>query len=376
MAIGTLAPATVSASVDFEGVTKRFGAVTAVDNLTLAVREGELMVLLGPSGCGKTTTLRLLAGLEKPTSGSIRIGDVVVNELPPRSRNIAMVFQSYALYPHLKVRDNLAYPLKIRHTPRREIEQRVAEIANLLQIDELLERRPRQLSGGQRQRVALGRALIRQPNVFLMDEPLSNLDATLRVYMRGQLKHLQAELGITSVYVTHDQAEAMTLADRIAIMNQGVLRQVDTPERIHQRPANTFVAGFLGSPSMNFLDGQLVAQDGRLAVAIDADRHPVGARLAAVAARAPTPEARLGVRPEDVDVAHGAAPGWVPAEVYVVEAMGHETLVTVRYAGQLVMARTHPDFTARIGDTAWVRFDPEKVHLFERSSGRSLDAVP
>lgn len=366
----TVAPTSVSTTVEFEHITKRFGHVAAVDDLCLSVREGEFMVLLGPSGCGKTTSLRMLAGLEKPASGAIRIGGVEVNELPPRSRNVAMVFQSYALYPHLKVRENLAYPLKIRGVPRAEIEQRTSEIGELLQIGDLLERRPRQLSGGQRQRVALGRALIRQPNVFLMDEPLSNLDAKLRVYMRGQIKHLQASLGVTSVYVTHDQAEAMTLSDRIAIMNRGVLQQVDTPKRIYEQPANTFVAGFLGSPSMNFLEAQLTSADGRPAAQVSGDRHPIGTHLAAVASD--TREVTLGVRPEDVLVASTAAPGWVPAEVYVVEAMGHETLVTVSYAGVLVLARTAPAFTAQIGETVWLQFDPSKMHLFDRISGRSL----
>src|SRR5207244_12595851 len=248
-----------------------------VNKLNLEVAQGEFLVLLGPSGCGKTTSLRMLAGLERISSGTIRIGGKIVNELPPRSRNVAMVFQSYALYPHLSVYENLAYPLRIRGLPKASIGPRVREVASLLQIDSLLERRPKQLSGGQRQRVALGRAIVRRPAVFLMDEPLSNLDAQLRVHTRGELKRLQSELGVTTIYVTHDQAEAMTLADRVAIMRDGLLQQVGPPREIYDRPANTFVGGFLGSPGMNFLKGRFQADDDGLAWTSNGYRLPLPA---------------------------------------------------------------------------------------------------
>src|SRR5512133_149188 len=242
------------APVTFEHVTKRFGETTAVADLSLEIEDGEFMVLVGPSGSGKTTALRLLAGLEALTSGSIRIGERVVDAVAPRERDIAMVFQDYALYPQMSVRQNLAFGLKIRKLPRPEIRRRVDETAELLGIGALLERKPRALSGGQRQRVALGRALVREPQVFLMDEPLSNLDAKLRAQTRGEIKRLQQAIGTTTVYVTHDQVEAMTMGDRIAVMNNGVLEQVGTPEELYERPANRFVAGFIGSPAMSFLE--------------------------------------------------------------------------------------------------------------------------
>ncbi|HEX5499584.1 MAG TPA: ABC transporter ATP-binding protein, partial [Thermomicrobiales bacterium] len=237
-----------SAPVSYRQVCKRFGGVTAVDKLDLEVANGEMLVLLGPSGCGKTTSLRMLAGLESISGGEIRIGERVVNDLPPRARDIAMVFQSYALYSHLSVYENLAYPLRVRKLSKSDIDRRVRDVAGVVQIGELLERKPKQLSGGQRQRVALGRAIIRRPAVFLMDEPLSNLDAKLRLHTRGELKRFQRELATTTIYVTHDQAEAMTLADRVAIMNKGVLQQVGPPKAVYADPVNMFVAGFLGSP--------------------------------------------------------------------------------------------------------------------------------
>ncbi len=244
-------------NVVYDDVIKKYGSVLGVDRLELRISAGEFVVLLGPSGCGKTTTLRMLAGLETVTSGNIFIADRRVNEVPPRDRDVAMVFQSYALYPHMTTAENIAYPLRVRKTPRSEIPGRVKKVAEVLGIEELLARRPKELSGGQRQRVALARAIVRQPRIFLMDEPLSNLDAKLRLYMRGELKRLQYELGTTTLYVTHDQAEAMTLAHRVAVMDRGKLQQFDTPMNIYSRPANKFVAGFLGSPSMNLFEGKL-----------------------------------------------------------------------------------------------------------------------
>ncbi|MDX6525475.1 MAG: multiple sugar transport system ATP-binding protein, partial [Gaiellales bacterium] len=253
------------AQISFDRVYKLFGDVVAVDDLSLDIRDGEFLVLVGPSGCGKTTSLRMLAGFERATYGTVSIGGVVQNTVAPQNRDLAMVFQSYALYPHMTVYKNLAFGMKVRREPRAEVRPRVEEVARLLDIETLLDRRPSELSGGQRQRVALGRALLRSPRAFLMDEPLSNLDAALRVQMRVELKHLHDRLGVTTVYVTHDQVEAMTMGDRIAIMNAGRLQQADTPEAIYVRPANLFVAGFIGSPKMNLVSGRVSSQDGRVA---------------------------------------------------------------------------------------------------------------
>ncbi len=355
-----------SAPVSFQQVSKTFGQVTAVDRLSLDVGRGELLVLLGPSGCGKTTSLRMLAGLESISSGAIRIGDVVVNELPPRSRNVAMVFQSYALYPHLSVRDNLSYPLKIRKTPKATIEQRVSEVARMLQIDALLDRRPKQLSGGQRQRVALGRAIVRQPSVFLMDEPLSNLDAQLRVHTRGELKRLQSDLGVTTIYVTHDQAEAMTLADRVAIMRDGVLQQVGPPRQIYSDPANMFVGAFLGNPGMNFLQGRLSSGDGVLAIEVEGHRLALpGEWTTAVARDGPWESVYLGVRPEDVAVLAGPEPASTPAAVYVTEALGNETLVRLQLGEQELVARADASFESGPGQRVWLRPNLRRAHLFD-----------
>ncbi|MBV9175389.1 MAG: ABC transporter ATP-binding protein [Chloroflexi bacterium] len=357
---------TTSASVVFEEVSKSFGPVLAVNKLNLQVAQGEFLVLLGPSGCGKTTSLRMLAGLERISSGTIRIGDTVVNELPPRSRNVAMVFQSYALYPHLSVFDNLAYPLRIRGLPRDSITPRVREVAGLLQIDSLLERRPKQLSGGQRQRVALGRAIVRHPAVFLMDEPLSNLDAQLRVHTRGELKRLQRELSVTTIYVTHDQAEAMTLADRVAIMRDGLLQQIGPPREIYDRPANMFVGAFLGSPGMNFLRGTLTASEDQLSWS--ANGHALSLPpewSAAVAGSSSASDVVLGIRPENVTPTEESDSRALPGEVYVSEALGNETLVRLQVAGQELVLRADASFEPEIGARVWVRPDLRRAHLFD-----------
>jgi multiple sugar transport system ATP-binding protein len=362
-----------SATVAFEDVSKAFGQVLAVNRLNLQVAQGEFLVLLGPSGCGKTTSLRMLAGLERISSGTIRIGSTVVNELPPRARNVAMVFQSYALYPHLSVFDNLAYPLRIRGTPKTSIEPRVREVASLLRIEDLLGRRPRQLSGGQRQRVALGRAIVRHPAVFLMDEPLSNLDAQLRVHTRGELKRLQTELGVTTIYVTHDQAEAMTLADRIAIMREGLLQQVGSPREIYDRPANTFVGGFLGSPGMNFLLGRLETDAGRLAWAFNGQRLPLPPEWAARPGAEPSYEGvYLGVRPEDVRLLAHPEGASLPAEVYIAEALGNETLVRLQIDGQQMVVRADASYEPNIGAHVWVRPDLRRAHLFDARSDQRI----
>jgi multiple sugar transport system ATP-binding protein len=308
----------------------------------------------------------MLAGLERISSGTIRIGDTVVNELPPRSRNVAMVFQSYALYPHLSVFDNLAYPLRIRGMPRDSITPRVREVAALLRIDSLLERRPKQLSGGQRQRVALGRAIVRHPAVFLMDEPLSNLDAQLRVHTRAELKRLQSELGVTTIYVTHDQAEAMTLADRVAIMRDGLLQQVGPPREIYDRPANMFVGAFLGSPGMNFLRGTLSASADELAWSSNGHHISLPSEwVSAVRASSSTQDVVLGVRPENVAILDESSDGALPAEVYVSEALGNETLVRLQVAGQELVLRADASVEPEIGTGVWVRPDLRRAHLFD-----------
>jgi len=357
-----------SMNVTFTNVTKSFGAKNVVDRLDLEIREGEFVVLLGPSGCGKSTTLRMLAGLEDPTSGDIFIGEQRVNDVPTRYRDVAMVFQSYALYPHMTVAANIAYPLVVRKTPSADIGSRVRSVAEMLEIEELLNRKPRELSGGERQRVALARAIVREPRVYLMDEPLSNLDAKLRVQMRGELKRLQHELGTTTVYVTHDQAEAMTLAHRVAVMRAGKLQQFDTPLDIYNRPANRFVAEFVGSPSMNFLDvrfsesevlleeGVRVAEANELQIA-NSNSH-----------RAIT----LGIRPEHIHVSMEAREGWLPAEVYVTELMGNETFVFLRFGGRKIIARAPAEFRAEMESRVWIKLDLQKALLFDRLSGDAI----
>jgi multiple sugar transport system ATP-binding protein len=349
-------------------VTKRFGAAVVVDGLNLHVRDGEFVVLLGPSGCGKTTTLRMLAGLEDATSGDILIGGARVNDLPARARDVAMVFQSYALYPHMTVAENIAYPLRVRRTPRAEADGRVLRVASMLEIEPLLGRRPRDLSGGERQRVALARAVVREPRAFLMDEPLSNLDAKLRVQTRGELKRLQHELRTTTLYVTHDQSEAMTLAGRVAVMREGHLQQFDTPLDVYDRPANRFVAGFVGNPPMNFLEGRLDTS-ARVFVAAGVSVPLTGRLLDACEGRE---RVALGVRPEHVHVGREAGEGRLPASVYVTEQMGNETLVFLRLGETKIIARAPADFRAEPETPAWLRLDEDGLHLFDADSGDAL----
>jgi multiple sugar transport system ATP-binding protein len=357
-------------NVSFKNVSKSFGSSIVVDDLTLETEDGEFVVLLGPSGCGKTTTLRMLAGLEDATAGDILIGQERVNDVPTQARDIAMVFQSYALYPHMTIAENIAYPLRVRKTAREEIERRVHQVAAMLEIDKLLGRRPRDLSGGERQRVALARAIVRSPKVYLMDEPLSNLDAKLRVQMRGELKRLQHELGTTTVYVTHDQAEAMTLAHRVAVMRGGRLQQFDTPMNIYNRPRNRFVAEFVGSPGMNFIEGShdaaaRVFKSGELVLPLpDAqiERLNNHARVT------------LGMRPEHVHVSTEAHEGWLPANVYVTELMGNETFVFLRLpGGEKIISRAPADFRAALEMPVWIRFELERAAFFEAESGEAIN---
>jgi multiple sugar transport system ATP-binding protein len=358
-------------SITLQNLTKSFGSSIVVDNLSLEIGDGELVVLLGPSGCGKTTTLRMLAGLEDATSGDILIDGERVNDLPPQRRDVAMVFQSYALYPHMTVAENIGYPLRVRKLDRDLIQQQVEQTAVMLEIEKLLARKPRELSGGERQRVALARAIVRHPRAFLMDEPLSNLDARLRLQMRGELKHLQHELATTTVYVTHDQAEAMTLGHRVAVMKQGRLQQFDTPLVIYNQPANQFVAEFVGNPGMNFLDGEIDLESGTFRT--EGIALPLNdGQLSSWKETATRKQVRLGIRPEDIQVSLDQRAGWFQASVYVTELMGSETFVFVQLDGGKIVARAPGDFRAEVERLVWIEFDVAKAHLFEASSGERI----
>jgi multiple sugar transport system ATP-binding protein len=364
------------ASVTFDHVTKRFGDVIAVNDLSLEIADNEFLVFVGPSGCGKTTALRLLAGLEEATTGDIYIGDRRVNDVPPKDRDIAMVFQSYALYPHMSVYENMAFGLRLRKTPKAEIDRRVKEAAQILGIEHLLDRKPKQLSGGQRQRVAVGRAIVREPKVFLMDEPLSNLDAKLRVQARAELSKLHQRLGTTFIYVTHDQVEAMTMGTRIAVINAGVLQQVDTPHNLYQSPANIFVAGFIGSPAMNFFDARLVEQDGKIAaetsdfvVSIPESRQEVYRPHLGR-------EVVLGIRPEDIHDPEFAPPAihaaHVTARVAVTELMGNEVVVYLDTARHEFLGRFDPRTKARVGQEMTVAFNMGNMHVFDKATEQAI----
>lgn len=363
------------AKVRVNEVSKTFGNVTALNSISLEVRDKEFAVLLGPSGCGKTTALRCIAGLESPDGGEIYIGDALVNELPPKDRDVAVVFQSYALYPHKSVYGNLAFPLQVRGQSKQTTSQKVREVAQLLKIEHLLDRKPRQLSGGEQQRVALGRALVREPKVFLMDEPLSNLDAKLRMYMRAELKRLHRELGITTIYVTHDQAEAMTMADRIAVLNKGVLKQVATPDEIYNNPGDAFVADFLGSPPMNLIEASLVGKDPELYLEFSAFKYhlPHNLQEAVVKSAGINSRVTLGIRPEDIVLSKEKATEHdIKMELYVLEPLGSELVVDLKLREIVIKAKTRPDFRGSVGEEVYVTFDPLKVHLFDSSTGKSI----
>jgi multiple sugar transport system ATP-binding protein len=348
------------AEIELQGVTKKWGTFTAVQNLDLLIRDREFLVLLGPSGCGKTTTMRMIAGLEDATSGNILIGGKRVNGLDPKDRDVAMVFQSYALYPNLSVYDNIRFPLRVRGVPQSEHDARVRRAAAMVELGDLLQRRPAALSGGQRQRVALARAIVRQPSAFLMDEPLSNLDAKLRVSTRAQIKNLSHELQVTTIYVTHDQIEAMTLADRVVVMKGGLVQQMGTPTDIYDRPANTFVAGFIGNPAMNLLSGTMSGGvfEGE------------NVRIAGLAA--PDGAVTLGFRAED---AHLAPEGEVRAPAYTTELLGDATMVTVRAGGALVAVKAHKDVRTEIGEMVSIRVPAPSCHLFRADSGERIAAT-
>ncbi|HUK10182.1 MAG TPA: sn-glycerol-3-phosphate import ATP-binding protein UgpC [Stellaceae bacterium] len=352
------------AEVTLNGVSKFFGTTKVIEGIDLAIADRELMVVVGPSGCGKSTLLRLVAGLEEASGGEIRIGGRLVNRVEPKDRDIAMVFQNYALYPHMSVRENMAYGLKIRGLPKSDIEARVRRAAETLQLMALLDRKPRQLSGGQRQRVAMGRALVREPQVFLFDEPLSNLDAQLRVQMRVEIKRLQQSLGITSIYVTHDQVEAMTLADRLVVMKAGVAEQIGTPLDLYERPETVFVASFIGSPAMNLLPGML-----------ESDRVSLGSgvTLALAASRSNAPRAvTVGLRPEHLLPDAGVTPFTLTVELS--EMLGADTVVhgRIETEGPMILARLPGTVRAAPGERLPLTIAPEHVHLFDRESGKRI----
>lgn len=362
------------ASVTYDHVTKKFGDFTALNDLDIQIEDKEFLVLVGPSGCGKTTALRCLAGLEEITLGKILIGDHIVNDVPPKDRDIAMVFQSYALYPHMTVFDNMAFGLKLRKVPKDEIRRRVEEAAQILGIEGLLKRKPRELSGGQRQRVAVGRAIVREPKVFLFDEPLSNLDAKLRVQTRAEISRLHQRLQTTFIYVTHDQVEAMTMATRIAVMNKGILQQLDTPQKLYDRPANLFVAGFIGSPAMNFFParlrkdgGNLFVDTGDFSVKIPEGRTPIFMPYAGK-------EVVFGIRPEDAHNPEFAPPGihseLVESKVDVTELMGNEIFLYLLSGKNNYVARVDPRTRFQIGDKVQLAFNMDNFHLFDPSADR------
>jgi multiple sugar transport system ATP-binding protein len=356
--------------VTFRDVTKLFGDVRAVSDLTFEIDEGEFLVLVGPSGCGKTTALRMVAGLEEPTSGEIAIGGQVVNGVQPRDRDIAMVFQSYALYPHMSVHDNLAFGLRQRKTSKEEIATRVTEASEMLGISGLLARKPKELSGGQRQRVALGRAIVRRPKVFLMDEPLSNLDAHLRLRTRGEIAALHRRLQTTFVYVTHDQVEAMTMGTRIAVMREGVLQQLDTPQRLYDHPLNTFVATFIGSPAMNLIDGEVV----RVGEVLTHSSAICTVSLPSTAAQPQSIRVVLGIRPEQFErtPVRKGTPGALTGMVTLVEPLGSDLFVTLDCDSTAITARLDPETNARVGDYLTLRPAALTAHLFDASDGQRI----
>ena len=346
------------AEIQLRNVTKRWGDFVGVDSVDLTIGDREFIVLLGPSGCGKTTTMRMVAGLEEATEGDIVIGGRVVNDLDPKDRDIAMVFQSYGLYPNMNAYENIRFPLKVRKVDAATHDERVRRAADMVELAEFLHRKPAELSGGQRQRVALARAIVREPTVFLMDEPLSNLDAKLRVSTRAQIKNLQHELKVTTIYVTHDQIEAMTLADRVVVMNRGVIQQVGTPKEIYDRPGNTFVAGFIGSPAMNLVDGSLAG--GVL----------TGPGLRIEGIRGADGPVTLGFRAEDAMPTGDA--GEITAPVYTVELLGDATMITVRIGAALVSVKAHKDFRVEIGEDISIAVPAGICHLFDRESGARI----
>ena len=377
------------ACLSLRHVYKKYpGGVVAVSDFNLEIKDKEFIILVGPSGCGKSTTLRMVAGLEEISDGEILIGDRVVNDVAPKDRDIAMVFQNYALYPHMTVFDNMAFGLKLRKTPKDEIKRRVEEAARILDISHLLERKPKALSGGQRQRVALGRAIVREPKVFLLDEPLSNLDAKLRAQMRTEISKLHLKLGTTFIYVTHDQTEAMTMGTRIVVMKDGLIQQVDTPQNLYLNPGNLFVAGFIGSPQMNFIDSKLLKEGDDFFVEFGTEdtktragvkykiKLPASKNKDNVLEEYVGKELIMGIRPEDVhneeELIAQFPDGIVEANVEVTELMGAETYLYMNCEEQSINARVSPTNTARPGDRIQITLEPEKIHLFDKETEKTI----
>ncbi len=361
------------ASLQLKNIYKRYsGGVTAVTDFCLDIADKEFVILVGPSGCGKSTTLRMIAGLEEISEGELYIGDKLMNDVAPKDRDIAMVFQNYALYPHMTVFENMAFGLKLRKTPKAEINKRVHEAARILDIEHLLERKPKALSGGQRQRVALGRAIVREPKVFLMDEPLSNLDAKLRVQMRSEISKLHQRLQTTFIYVTHDQTEALTMGTRIVVMKDGIMQQVDSPSELYNHPVNMFVAGFIGSPQMNFCDAVIANEDGKICVKFGSNTIELAPEKAAKAEAYVGQTVVMGIRPEDLyddaDSLAKYADSKVSAAVEVTEMMGAETYLYLVIDGMNFTARVKADSDAKINTTINIAIDPEKIHLFNKET--------
>jgi multiple sugar transport system ATP-binding protein len=363
------------AYVRVENLVKRFDDVVAVNNLSLEVKDREFMVFLGPSGCGKTTTLRSIAGLEQPEEGNIYIDNVLVNDLSPADRDIAFVFQFYALYPHMTVYDNMAFPLKAVKTPKPEIDQRINEVATVLRLERLLSRTPEKLSGGEMQRVALGRAMVRRPKVFLMDEPLTNLDAKLRTEMRAELKRLQKDIGATTIYVTHDQLEAMSMGDKIAVMNGGVIQQIGTPGDVYDHPASLFVAGFVGSPTMNLLNCTYRHDSGNSFLTVGNNdfnleiSDDLGKRIQD---NATSPDLILGIRAEDIFVQDEASDDNIKAEVYIVEPLGSENIVDLKIGENALKVRTLPTLQPGIGEIINIWFNKDRMHIFDKGTEKAI----
>jgi multiple sugar transport system ATP-binding protein len=368
------------ANVTLKNISKWYGDTKVVNNQSLEIIDKEFLILVGPSGCGKSTTLRMIAGLEDISDGHIYIDDSCVNDVLPKDRDIAMVFQNYALYPHMKVYDNMAFALKLRKYPKEEIDQRVKAAAKMLSIEEYLHRKPGQLSGGQRQRVALGRAIVREPKVFLMDEPLSNLDAKLRVQMRAEIKLLHERLQATMIYVTHDQTEAMTMGDRLAVMRNGIFEQVDTPLELYNRPVNKFVAGFIGTPPMNFIECRLQMENGEHILVNEnfklfIDRKKVTKKMKSYISK----KVILGIRPEDIYdtsiIEINNENNWVSGTVEVIEPMGSETLVYVRLNDMRIVVKFNRNFFSRFGDACKLYFDSTKLHIFDADTEENISLV-
>lgn len=356
--------------IKLENLTKKFGDTTAVKDLNLEIEDGEFVVLLGPSGCGKTTTLRMIAGLESPTRGTIKFGEKEVNDLSPQERDIAMVFQSYALFPHMTVFDNIASPLKIQKKPSDLIQKKVREVSEMLEIPELLEQKPPQLSGGQQQRVALGRAIIRDPEVFLLDEPLANLDERLRLEMRRELKKLHEKLGTPTLYVTHDQREAMTMGDRVVVLKEGILQQLGDPDYLYQNPDNLFIANFLGDPPINILDGRILRKNEKPRVDVGIDKFTIDSSLLPDAS-----EVKVCIRPEDVTINKTSEETSFKAEVSRVESHGKEKQVELIADGELIRAISDPHLNLKQGDKVFVEFDKKDVSIYEKRKNKVKSKV-